>query len=146
MASIPNQPKGKHQRATVISDASFCPDTRAAGWAAWVSMTGNHKIKRSATFKQLPKHSTEAEYWAALNGIWLAFQAGASDILIQTDCLSVVNRINNGDKELNRFHRCRVRARHVRGHTNRKEPRFFVNRWCDEHARKHMLRQRKQLK
>ena len=142
-------------RATVITDASFCPHTKSAGWAAWVTLNipGRpvERVKQYGAFQQRPKSSTEAELWAAWNGIWLAYRHGARHILCQTDCLAVVRNPSSGRRgmsysEIKATHwpEAVVQFRHVKGHTNRDEPRFFVNRWCDEQAGRVMRKQRKQ--
>jgi ribonuclease HI len=140
--------------ATVIADASWCPHTKAAGWAAWVVI--NHtspprvqRVQRYGRFHQRPKSSTEAELWAAWNGIWIAHKLGATDVLCQTDCLSVVQHPGSGRRghsypEVSKRYwpGTKVTFRHVKGHTSNPEPRFYVNRWCDTHARKVMKAQR----
>lgn len=141
-------------RATVIADASFCSTTKAAGWAVWVAYDGGAKEKRSGVFRDRPPNSGIAELQAALNGIWLAYQHGARDILIQTDCESVVHAIkgaNNAYGALWRdardkyFPQAVIRARHVRGHTRVQDSRSWCNRWADAEAKRHMRTQREEL-
>ncbi|KHQ51138.1 reverse transcriptase-like protein [Mameliella alba] len=136
-------------RATVITDASFCDRTKAAGWAAWVRIDGMAEpIKRYGSFSDAVSTSSEAEKKAALNGIWIAAQYGATEILLQSDCLAVVHLIDGTTKKrapLDQWHRwCAsigilgldLKSRHVRGHTSKKDARSHVNRWCDKHANK----------
>lgn len=135
------------KHATVITDASFCSNTRSAGWAAWVRVDDlSYPIKRSGRFKNFPKDSNEAEKFACMNGISVAKSFGATIILVQTDNLNAVNYINqffSKQKILTLFGKdLIITAKHVKGHTNNKERRFWVNRWCDETARRHMLEQR----
>jgi len=127
-------------KATVITDASFCPDTASAGWAAWVAYDKG-KIKQYGAFKRKPKDSAQAELWAAINGIAIASKAGAKKILLQTDCQQVVDLIN---REKDKVYQALALAKitdkptidaiHVKGHTNKSGARFWVNRWCDEKA------------
>lgn len=141
-------------RATVITDASFCHKTKAAGWACWIS-ADNGKTKKGGKFHKCPRTSQEAEYWAALNGVALALQVGAVDILLQSDCLSVVNKLNRAAassrvrtdlrKASFSLSRHTLRCRHVKGHQSSSAgARFFVNNWCDKHAKVHMNQQRKE--
>ncbi len=137
-------------KATVITDASFCHDTKSAGWAAWISPDMGERIKRYGTFKRKPAHSAQAELWAAINGITLAAKAGATDIYIQTDCLQVVELINGQTEKvyealmLAKFEgRPSIKAAHVKGHTRHGAAKFWVNRWCDKHAGIAMREQRK---
>lgn len=140
-------------KATVITDASFCPETNAAGWAAWVSPDRGDRIKRFGKFKRKPKDSGQAELWAALNGVALAAGAGATDVLLQTDCMQVVNLLrDNKDKIYQSLAiagitvRPRVVVFHVKGHTRFGAAKFWVNRWCDTQAGIIMRRQRIELK
>jgi ribonuclease HI len=143
-------------KATVITDASWCPHTNAGGWAAWINVNypggGHQRLNRSGNFNKLVESSTWAEAYAAWNGIWLAYQMGARDILVQTDCLELVQRNGRpssvkGASELNcakeaYWPDARLRWRHVRGHTSGDDRRSWVNNWCDREARKYMRQQR----
>lgn len=137
-------------KATVIADASFCPETKAAGWAVWIA-ADNGKHKTSGRFKAQPISSGAAEVLAALNGIVLAYAMGARDILIQSDCIEVGSMVTKGKWDYamirsTRFPDAKVRYRHVKGHTKDEAARSWVNRWCDEEAKKHMKEQRRELK
>ncbi|QDP54006.1 MAG: putative ribonuclease H [Prokaryotic dsDNA virus sp.] len=142
-------------RATVITDASFCPRTKAAGWAAWIRIDGmDTPIKKYAEFKTPVRTAMQAEMLAAINGIWLAKQHGATTILLQTDCLAVVHMVEGRTKKQHLkdgFTRAAASAgilglnytaRHVRGHTDVADARSYVNRWCDGRAKAAMRRQR----
>jgi ribonuclease HI len=146
-------PSGLPVSATVITDASFCPKTRAAGWAAWIAIDGGEKIQKAGTFKTIPEHSTEAEMLAVLCGVWLAAKAGAASILVQTDCLAVVMAIDGTSKgsssktmyqkvKAEHFPSVRIRAKHVKGHSGREGVRYWCNDWCDKQAKKQMRKQR----
>lgn len=143
-------------RATIITDASFCPRTKAAGWAAWVRIDGHPEpIKRYAEFRQPVENAQEAEMLAAINGLWLAAQHGVTVALVQTDCLAVVHMLNGQTKNehLRRaFSGALAKAgvagiarsgRHVKGHTQTADARSYVNRWCDERAKSAMARGRR---
>lgn len=141
-------------RATVITDASFCSQTHAAGWAAWIAADHHERIKRSGVFQAKPQTSAMAELWAAYNGIAIAYQNGARRILIQSDCVIVATALKkpNGKHGFAMFREnylpdlVDIEYRHVKGHTNHAGSRFYVNRWCDLEARKHMKGQRAKLK
>lgn len=137
-------------KATVITDASFCHQTRAAGWAAWVSIDGHFAaIKMAGATKVKPLNSTFAEIYAALNGIWLAHQHGADTVLIQSDCMTVIHLVAGRCKntemvrlwtEAMALIPVKLTARHVKGHNygRVKDARTFVNDWCDKQAYFHM--------
>lgn len=132
--------------ATVITDASFCPNTRAAGWGAWVTLDDGRRLKHSGRFRNTPSGVNEAELWAALNGIHIAHHAGALNVLVQTDCAHVVRLFQQGLVDVgSRPPNGVVESKHVKGHTTKGEARYWVNRWCDANARRHMIKWRKEL-
>lgn len=139
-------------KATVITDASFCPETKSAGWAIWVAHDKGARIKKYGNFKRMPKDSGMAELWAAINGIAYATRAGAKSILLQTDCTYVVKLLNeHPDKIYEALRLVKIEERptvkvfHVKGHTNSSwsGAKYWVNRWCDKHAGIAMRTQRK---
>lgn len=145
-------------KATVITDASFCPQTKAAGWAAWVRIDNQGEpICRYGSFKQPVSSARDAEMLAAINGVFIAMKEGATQVLVQTDCLAVVHMFQGVtvQKSIRNAFACamskagiagiRVSAKHVRGHTNDPASRSWVNRWCDEHAGKQMRANRVQI-
>ena len=128
-------------KVTVITDASFCHKTRAGGWAAWLT-SDKGRVQKAGCFHDLPSNSTQAELWAALNGIWLALEHGATHVLIQSDCQGALLKISRGIPELSLFNGLFIKTKHVKGHSATQDARSYVNRWCDAEAKKHMLRQR----
>lgn len=152
-----------HQRrrmsATIIADASYCSRTKAAGYAYWISADrGKHRGRGAPRIP--PQDATVAELMAVVVGIVkatnLQLVCRGETVLIQTDCTSVVGLINGNRKaregqeeEVFNFYRSHIKqyelhvsARHVKGHTVRKEARFYVNRYCDSQAKKQMRLQR----
>lgn len=125
-------------RATVITDASFCARTQAGGWAAWIRFENNLLIRLSAEFRERPADSTEAEAKAALNGVVRAQREGATQVLLQTDCMAVVTGLSLWAKRLGVPIHCRVTSRHIKGHNGGRTARSWVNEWCDREAKKHM--------
>jgi ribonuclease HI len=119
-------------------------------------MDGNKRVQKSGVIKGSPQNSTDAEFKAVLIGIWYAYMHGARDILVQTDCLAVVEILrgdsNNGqakyraqlaDARAAHFPECSLRSRHVKGHTTVADARSYVNRWCDNRAGIAMRAERK---
>lgn len=145
-------------RSTVIVDASFCPETGAAGWASWVRVDGvSEAIKYAGRFKSRPENSTAAELQAAINGIWIAARHGASVVLVQSDCMAVIHAIRKETKGWvgplwetalveNGLTSVSLTAKHVKGHTHNKDVRSWCNRWCDENAGLHMRKDRAWLR
>jgi ribonuclease HI len=138
-------------RATVITDASFCSETRSGGWAAWIAYDGGGpKGQHAGMFRNRPLNSGVAELQAALNGIWLAYQNGARDILIQTDCLAIVHAAQGKGaygktfmlEKRTHFSQAVIRAKHVKGHSTTQDARSWCNRWADKQAKLYMRKQR----
>lgn len=142
-------------RATIISDASYCHRSKAAGYGTWISADGIDRIRKAGTIKGSPNNSTEAELKAAMIGMWHAYRAGVRIMLIQTDCLAVVEVVNKstspGQAALRRILKdavdaympgIEIKAKHVKGHTTNEDARSWVNRWCDYHAGIHMRNER----
>lgn len=87
-----------------------------------------------------------AEVMAAANGVWLAAHHGAKIVLIQSDCMAVVDLVNQKVKaerllevwaQLHAFelmNGVQVSARHVKGHARITDARTYVNHWCDREA------------
>lgn len=129
-------------KATVISDASFCPYTKAAGWAAWIVIDGPLRIKESGVLRKHCDASNDAELYALLNGIALAVKANPEidTMWVQTDCNYVLQLIEAKDKRFFDLYNTLENTpktlipRHVKGHTQIQNARSYVNRWCDEHA------------
>jgi len=145
-------------RATVICDASWCPTSRAGGWAVWINVNypdGRHeRIKDSGNFRTRPRGSEHAEQVACMIGIFLAVQKGAERLLVQNDCLNVVRTrgstasprkraeyLEAEEKYWPHLRGC-IEWRHVKGHTAGDDSRTWVNNWCDTEAKRHMRKQR----
>ena len=148
---------------TVITDASYCPETKAAGFGYWAVSQRMRKYG-GGPLRELPRNSQEAEMLAIVNAVIKACESGVAEagdeILIQSDCLGALNtfegkrtRVADWEQgivdglavfgiELNLF----FRYRHVKGHTNGATPRLWVNNLCDKHAKEGMRERRSQLK
>jgi len=138
-------------RATLITDASFCPKTRAGGWAVWITFDGGVRCKKAGRFTDKPQHSVMAECRAAMNGLAIAYARGARDILLQSDCMAVSTMLTQGKwgfKKAKTLHfpNAVITYRHVKGHTKNGNARSYVNRWCDAEAGQHMRAMREEVK
>jgi ribonuclease HI len=132
-------------RATVITDASFCPRTGAGGWAAWIRFDDKRLVKRSGAFRDLAKHSTDAEFKAAVNGVLHAAAGGATTVLLQSDNQQVVQQFAQMVNAAGVPIPCVVKTRHVKGHDGGHTTRSWVNEWCDREAKVHMRAMRARL-
>ena len=144
-------------RATVITDASYCPLTGAGGWAGWIKIDNLATIKESGVLLQ-SANSTAAEVMAAANGVWCAARAGARQLLLQSDCMAVIHIVGGRSRAPHLIEiwqtlmampvmaGVQITARHVKGHGVVKDARTWVNDWCDKTARVHMERKRAALR
>jgi ribonuclease HI len=80
---------------TIIADASFCPTSRAAGWAAWIKADGRDSVLISGSLTKIaPVSSGEAEFFAVANALYKAVKDGfirrQDRVMIQSDCVAVL--------------------------------------------------------
>ena len=80
---------------TIIADASFCPASRAGGWAAWIKADGRDSAMISGSFTKIPPASSgEAEFFAVANALYKAVKDGfiqqRDRVMIQSDCVAVL--------------------------------------------------------
>lgn len=146
-------------RVTIIADASFCPDTNAAGYGYWIACDRG-KTGGGDEMKGRVPSSMVAEMQAVVNALYVAarlslVQQGDS-VLIQTDCLAAIDTFEGRREFLNGNEievlkaMSHVRSkleltilfRHVKGHTRNREARFVTNNLCDERAKTAMRRAR----
>jgi len=147
---------------TVNTDASFCPHTKAAGYAFWISCNGG-RYKKHGVLKGV-KNPGEAEMHAIANALHYLYSSPYtkdqvfSKIWINSDCLDALSRIQDESEgtEAERFIQIRLAllledkgellCRHVRAHRHTRTPRNYVNDWCDTMAKKSMRIRRKELR
>jgi len=145
---------------SAFSDASFCHDTLAAGWAGWIK-SDRGRIYRGGVIRAGVENTNEAEFCALGNTLALARRRGLVDrgdwLIAQTDnqrvrtvltgatnfhltqCEhEVVKWVEDFVKQLS----LRFDIRHVKGHLGTLTPRNAVNTVCDKIARQHMRQER----
>ena len=133
--------------AFVVTDASFCHKTLAAGWAIWLQVSDEEIIKRSGLFKSQPRTSIEAERYAYFNGLSLAYSNGGRLIKAHSDCHGVIRASQTGDAKYRDAAKrywpdAKVIHKNVRGHSKGNTPAEEINLWCDTEAKKLMRKQR----
>lgn len=131
---------------TLFTDASYCPDTHAWGWAAWIKYGAPAETLRLSGGGSHCQGSNQAELLALQHGI----EAVAAQVpvvgkivVVQSDCLGaleslVVNPLTMAGATA-------VRKKHVKGHQGVKCPRSAVNTWTDRAAREEMLKRRTEI-
>lgn len=125
--------------SALITDASFCPRSHAAGFA--FHLDGRFYSQaipgRTAT-------SQQAEHYAADFALAFAEGLGFTHVFLLSDCQSVHRRFP-ADHYVPHLDRLLVMADHVRGHTRAMDHASQVQRHCDDLARKRMKEQRRCL-
>lgn len=124
--------------AIVATDASFCPKSRASGYAFLIQRPGRKPYRRSGELDIKPTTNQQAEQWAIEQGILAAQQMGLRDLTVFSDCKSVINTLKKNPRRGIRYY-------HIRAHTNKINLPASMNRWCDNEARRVMRGVRKQL-
>lgn len=144
---------------TLFTDASWCPDHKVAGWAAWCK--SDFGMRRSAGILkgEIPS-PTYAELAALINGIWFVANHAhpvklppKTRVIAQTDCLAAIDALRGTSKSPQMFalaakgieligrYKMVMDFRHVKAHTNNTDrttkegKRSLVNDWCDNAAR-----------
>ncbi len=150
---------------TIISDASYCPRTHAAGYGFWaVSERGRHG--GSGSFKAKLPGSLFAETCAIVNALFIATRLGiaaAGDrVLVQTDCQVAIRALEGKMKRrtinakrnvllrdaVERFnvfvreHALTIEFRYVQGHSRVQDQRSKAQRHADARARAGMEKAR----
>ena len=144
---------------TIITDASYCAETKAAGYGYWVVCDRGRKAG-GGVIKRRVQTSVHSEMMACCNGLWIACMNGlvmrGDTVLIQTDCQPAILGLRDVRpskckhqqeivayfQKLCQDNELEVRFKHVPGHTAGDDSRTYVNNVCDEQAKKHMRQMR----
>lgn len=146
---------------TLMTDASICGDTGAAGYGYWV-VSKRGGVPGQGKLKGRIKDSLEGEMKAVVNSLAAAVKTHVIEdgdtILIQLDNQGVIGCIEGKCrirkdmhpmlKELKCIaikHNLTIECRHVKGHTNRKDNRYISNKMCDLRAKEEMRKARQLL-
>jgi ribonuclease HI len=146
--------------ATVLVDASWCPDTGAAGYGYWIA-SDRGKIGGGHPMKGKLSSSNIAEMQAVCSALFIVQQIGyllpTERVLIQTDSEAAIQAFmkkrevsidceKHAVKVYQNLSRgIEVNFRHIKGHTSRGEPRYLSNKHCDRQAKRAMAQARKEL-
>jgi ribonuclease HI len=142
-------------RITMICDASYCDRHRVAGYGFWIA-SQRGKLGGAGNIVDEVENNNTAEMMAICNAIWKGIEAAliqrSDQLLIQSDCLSAMDKMKGLQKAVTAQERSvlayylrtvqenglHVTFRHVRGHTSIDEPRYAANRLCDRTAKAQM--------
>lgn len=144
---------------TVMTDASWCPDTHAGGYGFWIACERG-KLPGGGPFKVAIPTAGHAEMMAICNAIYEARKVGlivANDtVLIQTDCreaMDVLTRRTHVDykdiidyfNDITKRAKLTIRFRHVKAHTANSDNRSVANKMCDSRAKQGMREAREAI-
>ncbi|QJI53383.1 RNAseH [Alteromonas phage vB_AcoS-R7M] len=145
--------------ATIIADASFCPDLKVGGYGFWIA-GDNGKLAGEGMFKRTVPNNNVAELYALINALHQAVTEGIvpdrSAVLLQSDCMAALDalkgrRTNILDEEIEAVewfksfiakHHIHTRFKHVKGHSSNPGNRYTSNNACDRRARRQMKKAR----
>lgn len=127
---------------TVLTDASWCPNQKVAGWAAWI-VCNDERYKRYDAFFEKVDTAHEAEIKAIINGLYIAKRVFQPDHYhVVSDCLAAMQTLQGKtsnkkwqEKMTEIVGTTRVTFAHVKAHTSTKDKRSYVNNWCDFNAK-----------
>ena len=139
---------------TILTDASFCPNTKAAGYGGWIA-SDRGKTMVGGAFKTSISCSEVAELAAVANVVSKATRLGLilpeDHLLIQVDCLRVINVTMGwsepylvGEADIHKYlvgllsEFSTYRFKHVKAHTSGYDKRTRSNNHCDLEAKRHM--------
>lgn len=140
---------------TLMTDASFCHDTRAGGYGFW-AISERAKLGGGGPLKNRVSGACAAEMMAVVNGLDAARKQGVAEtgdhFLVQVDSMDAIARFNgrvqpnhSDEKDaliaLNAFtreHGVTVSFRHVKAHSGKKDQRSRANQHCDRRAKEGM--------
>lgn len=151
----------ENNTVTINTDASFCPHTKAAGYAFWISSSSGRVVK-SGPLKEA-RNPDESEMQAIANALHALlthpFYKGKKfdKLWINSDSTNCLRKINKKvqDTEPSKYvkdtlaklldEHGQVICKHVKAHKFTGTSRSYVNHWCDREAKKHMRALRNKL-
>ncbi len=128
---------------TAFCDASYCPDTNAAGFGLWIKHGEPVNTFRHAGKIPDATNSTDAEY-KALVAVYNALANEAIEttgkvLVVSSDCIAALNEFErHHNQDLYALGFDYVKYKHVYGHNGYKNARSAVNTFCDKQAKFHM--------
>lgn len=142
---------------TLMSDASYCDKSRCGGWGGYIACERGKQFF-GGEFKGQVLSSIFAEMAAIINTLYKACECGLIQpedvVLIQSDCIPAMDKLEgkgeagqhiDAIKTFTKYcnlYSLTVEFRHVKGHTNSRKSRFYINNECDRIAYKHMAKAR----
>lgn len=140
---------------TIMVDASWCQETKMAGYSAWLA-SDRLRTRFDGFINQQVSQAMVAEAMAIVNAIVAAMTNGVAKqgdtILVRTDCQAAIQLFEKrrtpkvGDDlltlkvfnmKVERFG-ISVRFKHIKGHTDSKDRAALSNNACDKRAKEQL--------
>lgn len=148
-------------KVTLMTDASVCGQTGAAGFGYWV-VSSRGGYPGQGPLQGFIKDSFEGELKAVANALAESVKLNRIEygdkVLIQLDnsgvvkCLNRTVKVRHSEAEVISYIRnlvsklnLKLEARHVKGHTGRKQVKYIANKMCDMRAKHEMKKARETL-
>lgn len=135
---------------TIFTDASFCPNTKATGWAVWIKYGANGTTvqHKGGYIAHNHEHALQGELFALKASIEMCklleehnrMDLKNKIIVLQSDCKEALKRLDTTllyDKGAHY-----VKKKWVKAHTGSDDKRSSVNNWCDKTAYAEMKKRR----
>lgn len=141
------------QFITLFADASFCPETKAAGFGGWAKYGDPAETFRTGGEMNDCETSNQAEFKALRNTLDAlmkleSVQFEGKILVIQSDCQGAIDKLKT-TLSLDSLQKClgltRISYKWVKGHQGYKSSRSAVNTYCDKTAKHHMRNLRLKL-
>lgn len=138
---------------TVYTDASYCPKTKAGGWACWIRYEQN-RLEFNGPLKELAHDSTDAELRAIANALVMALKyagEGVRYFVIVTDSQLSIDAMTGKLGRTSKTKKyydiaqiitgmipdgCKVKFNKVKAHSNHDGARSYINKIVDKAASK----------
>jgi len=148
---------------TIMVDASWCPDTKAAGYGAWLA-SERRRCRFTGQIQSTVSQAMVAEEMAIVNAIAGALKRGVAlagdTILVRTDCQAAIQLLQKyrkpsakeEDEIVSAFdyfvkkYGLQMRFKHIKGHSSNQNRASVSNTVCDRHAREQMQKARAIIK
>lgn len=135
---------------TIFTDASFCPDTKATGWAVWIKYGDNGTVvqHKGGYIAHNHEHALQGELFALQASIEMCRLLEERNrivlknkiVILQSDCQEALKRVDTTFLYQNGVQH--VKKKWVKAHTGGKDKRSSVNNWCDVTAYAEMKERR----
>ena len=133
---------------TIFADASFCPNTKAAGFGGWAKYGQQGTVFKAGGRLYQCQTPTDAEYEAILEMLRRMIKRNIpvekTILVIQSDCKPAIQRCKTRrPREIFDLPVRAIKFKWVKAHQGGVNARSYVNEFCDETAKYYMRGERR---